>query len=381
MKGGAMRSLAMFGVAILGLVSTANGFDDRREQTARIIEPLLRDPPRSGLLIFDVLPKLQADRAGFQVGDIITEFDGKEVRTTSQLQKIATLASKEGRSGLDVAAFRNGQILDAKFDAAPMGVRLVAVNKGEHRILWRPASEFKPDAAAVFRAVNDKHRWELLQYGGKNLGWAHTYYAVVNERIVMRVQSQMISEQLKEKRDSMVVFSADSPTLTPKAIRLSIDGKTMLDLHARGGVLQGTRAGIRDSAPLPMDAVSADLGGLVCSTLPRQKGACMRCSYLESGSLVAAPFADIFCLGQDEVKTASGNVNCVRYDQAVFGRSVVHYWIDSKGGVVQTRFGNGFIAARATSTEVRLAFPNAGGEFSPIEQLPDLSPPDDRLIN
>src|SRR6476620_36626 len=194
-----MRPSAMFGVLVLGLASTANGFDDAREQTARIIEPLLRDPPKSGLLIFEVLPKLQADRAGFQVGDIITEFDGKEVRTTSQLQKMAMLAAKEGRSGLDVSAFRNGQLLDAKFDAAPMGVRLVAVNKGEHRTLWRPASEFKPDMTAVNRAINNQHRWEFLQYGGKNMGWAHTYYAVANERVVMRDQSQMISEQLKEK--------------------------------------------------------------------------------------------------------------------------------------------------------------------------------------
>jgi PDZ domain len=376
-----MRSSAILGAAVLGFVSTAIGFDDRREQTARIIEPLLRDPPRSGLLIFEVLPKLQADRAGFRVGDIVTEFDGREVRTTSQLQKLATMAAKEGRGGLDVCAFRNGQALDAKFDAAPMGIRLVAVNKGEHRILWRPASEFKPDLTAVHRAVGEKHHWELLQYGGNNLGWAHTYYAVVNDLIVMRVQSQMISDQLKEKRDSVVAFSTYSPTLTPKSIRLSIDGKLMMDLHEMGGVLRGTRGGIRDSAPLPADTVSADLGGLVCSMMPRQKGACMRCSYLESGSLVAAPYADLFCLGQDEVKLPTGGVNCVRYDQAVFGRSVVHYWVDSKGSVVQTRFGNGFVAIRSTSDQVGIAFPNAMTEFPPIEQLPDLSPPQDRLAN
>src|SRR6478735_8778251 len=182
MKGVAMRSLAIVGVSVLCVTSAARAFEDPREQTAKIIEPLLRDPPKSGLLIFQVLPKLQADRAGFQVGDIITEFDGREVRTTSQLQKIAMLASKEGRSGLDVSAYRNGQVLDAKFDAAPMGVRLVAVSKGDHRILWRPESEFKPDMSAVTRAVNSKHRWEFLQYGGKNMGWAHTYYAVVDGR-------------------------------------------------------------------------------------------------------------------------------------------------------------------------------------------------------
>lgn len=375
-----MRSSAMFGVFVLGLVSTANGLDDAREQTARIIEPLLRDPPKSGLLIFEVLPKLQADRAGFQVGDIITEFDGKEVRTTSQLQKIAMLASKEGRSGLDVSAFRNGQLLDAKFDAAPMGVRLVAVNKGEHRILWRQASEFKPDMAAVNRAINNQHRWEFLQYGGKNMGWAHTYYAVVNERVVMRVQSQTISDQMKEKRDTIVTFSPNTPTLAPRSIRLTVDGKLVMDLHAMDGVLRGTRGGIRDSAPLPLDTVSADLGGLVCSTMPRQKGACMHCSYLESGSLVAAPFADIFCLGQDEVKTPQGSFNCVRYDQAIFGRSVVHYWLDSKGDLVQTRFGNGFVAVRSTSDQIGIAFPNASTEFAPIDQLPDLAPPNARGV-
>ena len=55
--------------------------------------------------------------------------------------------------------------------------------------------------------------------------------------------------------------------------------------------------------------------------------------------------------------------------------------VAEKGDVAQTRFGNGFVAVRATSTEVGLAFPNATGEFSAIEQLPDLSPPDDRAIN
>jgi hypothetical protein len=356
--------------------------DDVRERTATIIEPILHDPPKSGLLVFEVLPNLQADRAGFKIGDIITEYDGREVRTTSQLQKLAEAAAKEGRSRLPVAAFRNGQVHDAEFDAAPMGVRLVAVSKGEKRILWRPASEFTPELGAIDRAIERKHRWELLQYGGKNMGWARTYFAKLgDDRVAMRVQSQMISEQLKEKRDCIVTFSSKSPTLSPKSVRLMVDGKLMMDLHAKGGVLGGHRAGIRDSALLPPDTLAADLGGLVCSTMPRQKGACMRCSYLESGSLVAAPFADLFCLGQDEVKLPSGDVNCVRYDQAVFGRSVVHYWLDSKGDVVQTRFGNGFLAVRATSTEVGLAFPNVANEFQPIEQLPDLSPPADRVAN
>jgi len=356
--------------------------DDVRERTAAVIEPILHDPPKSGLLVFEVLPNLQADRAGFKIGDIITEYDGREVRTTSQLQKLAEAASKEGRSRLAVSAYRNGQAHDADFDAAPMGVKLVAVSKGEKRILWRPASEFKPDLGPIERAIERKHRWELLQYGGKNMGWARTYFTKFgDDRVAMRVQSQMISEQLKEKRDCIVTFSLKSPTLSPTSVRLTVDGKQMLDLHAEGGVLEGHRAGIRDKALLPSDTLAADLGGLVCSTMPRQKGACLRCSYLESGSLVAAPFADLFCLGQDEVKLPSGDVNCVRYDQAVFGRSVVHYWLDSKGDVVQTRFGNGFLAVRSSSTGVGLAFPNAANEFQPIEQLPDLSPPVDRAAN
>jgi hypothetical protein len=335
---------------------------------------LLRDPPKSGLLIFEVLPKLQADRAGFKVGDIITEYDGREVRTTSQLQRIATGAAKEGRGNLDVSVYRDGHMHQAQFDAAPMGVRIVSVSQGDHRILWRPGTEFHPDLAGVHEAVAKKHRWELLQYGGKNMGWAHTYFAILNGRVVMRVQSQMSSEQFKEKRDVVVSFSEKTPTLAPKSIRVTVDGKLALDLHEQESALGGTRSGIRDSAPLPADAVCAELGGLVCSTMPRQKGACMHCSYLESGALVAAPFADIFCLGPDQAKLPSGHVNCVRYDQAVFGRSVVHYWIDSKGDVAQTRFGNGFFAMRASSTEVGLAFPNVANEFPPIEQLPELEP-------
>src|SRR3954449_6206712 len=95
------RAAVLCGIA-LGLAGSASAFDDPREKTAQIIEPLLRDPPKSGLLIFEVLPKLQADRAGFKVGDIITEYDGREVRTTDHLTRIAKAAAKEGRSRLPV---------------------------------------------------------------------------------------------------------------------------------------------------------------------------------------------------------------------------------------------------------------------------------------
>jgi hypothetical protein len=362
-------------------LSTAAAADDPREKIAQTIEPIFQNPPKSGLLVFEVLPKLQADRAGFKVGDIITEYDGREVRNTTHLQRIAAAAAKEGRSRLPVVAFRNGQNIEAEFDAAPMGVRIVAVDKGEKRFLWRAPSEYQPDMSPVERAVAGKHRWELLQYGGKYLGWARTYYAVMGDKIVMRTQSQTASEQLKEKRDTLVTFSTKSKTLAPLSIRQTIDGKLTLELFVENGVLKGKRGGIADSAALPQDAVAAELAGLVCTTMPRQKGACLRCSYLETGSLVAAPFGDIFCLGQDDIKISSGSVSCVRYDQAVFGRSVAHYWVDSKGEVIQTRFGNGFFATKATSTEVGLTFPNVANEFPPIENLPNLNPPTGQVAN
>jgi hypothetical protein len=191
----------------------------------------------------------------------------------------------------------------------------------------------------------------------------------------MRVQSATVGEKAADRRDVVVTFNPNTPNLAIGSYRSTVKDKLVLDLYAREGALVGTRSGVRDSAPLPADCISADLAGLVAATMPREKGACRRCSFLEAGSVVAAPYADLYCLGLETVEVGGKNVQAARYDQTVFGRSVAHYWVDHSGRLVQTRFGNGFTVVRSTSTDVRLAFPNSATEFTPIEQLPKLEPP------
>jgi hypothetical protein len=375
-----IERIGWIGAALCVALAAAAEAQTPREKIADVIEPILQHPGHDGLLIFDVMPKLQADRAGFRIGDIITHYDGKEVRTASQLQKFAQLASGENRGNIPVAAMRGSERKEAEFDAAPMGVRLVAVHRDDKRILWRPNTPYEPDFSIVKKRLAKAHRWELIEFGDKQVGWAHSYCVEAGDHLVLRVQSQAKAEvkgaterdQLHERRDITLAFAATRPQLELRALRLQVNNKTILDLAVRGDVLVGDRSGIRDSAPLPRDVVVADLAGIVAGTMPKQRGVCMRCSYLESGALVAAPFADLFCLGSEVVNTGKESVSAYRFDQTVFGRSVAHYWIDSSGDVVQTKLGSGFRIFRATSTQVGLQFPGAMNEFSPIEQLPML---------
>jgi hypothetical protein len=353
--------------------------NDIRDQNAPILEQMLREPPHDGLLVFEVLPGLQASKAGVQVGDILTDYDGKRIRTVSQLQRVATLAAKENRKALPAVFMRGTKEIQADFDAAPMGLRFTAVAKGDRRILWRSSTSYTPDFRPVSNAIQAGHHWQIIQFAGKNIGWSHTYFQHLSDRSVMRVQSQSASEQLKEKRDLVLTFDPTSRNLAIKSYRLLANDKLALDMHVLGGAFSGTRFGIRDSAAMPVDCVCADLAGFVASCMPREKGACLRCSYLEAGSVVAAPYADLYCLGADQTDVGSAKVSAFRYDQTVFGRSVAHYWVNINGEVVKTRFGNGFTAIRSSAQEVRNTFPESTQAFPAIEQLPNLDPPAQRF--
>ncbi len=361
----------------------AAGADDRREQFAETLAPLLLKPPCEGLLVYDVLPRLQAEKAGLRPGDILTHYDGKAVRTAGQLQGLARAAAAENRGNLMVVAQRGAEKIEATFDAAPMGLRFVAVNPSDRRVLWRPATPYEPNWQPLRKMAAAKHMYGFVVYGDKPVGWTRTYLqALGGDRYVLRTQSlSQMGAGAAEKRDTTIVFAADRPTLTPLAIRTSTNGKPTLNLARQGNALRGDRYGIPEAAALPPDTMAAELVALAASAMPRAKDACLRGAYLPPGALSAAPYADLCCLGAEKLGFGKQVITCHRYDQTEFGRSMAHYWLDPDGAVLRVRFGGGSDVVRASSTDVGMKFPNYLNEFPPIEQLPEMPGAAPRLGN
>ncbi|HWX21522.1 MAG TPA: Do family serine endopeptidase [Candidatus Binatia bacterium] len=63
----------------------------------------------TGVLVGDVVPGGSAEKAGLEVGDVITRFDGKEVRDTRQL-KLSLAEAKPGQT-VPVEVLRNGSAM------------------------------------------------------------------------------------------------------------------------------------------------------------------------------------------------------------------------------------------------------------------------------
>ena len=342
-----------------------------REELARTVAPVLREPPATGLLIFEVVPGSQCAKAGLQVGDIITHYDGQPVKTVADLSQLARAAAKEKRAGLLLLARRGDQELDTEVDAAPLGVRLIGVEQGRGRTLWRAQTPYEPDLQAITQLLNQQHRWELLVQEDKPVGWLHYYLTRQGDRLVLRLQSRLQDDRLNEKRDVIVSFVADR-YLSVRSIRLVSQESLVLDLQAHGRKLEGERAGVPVSAVLPADAISSYLAPLAVTMMPMQAEACLHCSYLESGSLWAAPFADLYCHGKVELQLEDKSVPAWRYEQTVFGETVANYWLDAERNLVQVMYGPTICGVSASMQQVLRAFPNATEGFQPIERLPSL---------
>ena len=353
------------------LLGAALGADERRDRLAQTIAPLLAKPPCEGLLIYEVLPGLQAEKAGLQIGDILTHYDGKAVRTVGQLQGLARTAATENRGNLLVMARRGADAQETTLDAAPMGLRFVAVHPSDGRKLWRPGTPYAPNWEPLRKQAAARLTYGFLVFGDQPIGWSRScLLSLGNNRYALRSQSSSRNGSNADLRDTTVVFDADRPTLRPLSVRTTVNNKPVLNVELKGGALRGQRFGIPDSAPLPEDALVAELAALAAAAMPRAKDACLRCSYLPSGALSAAPFADLCCLGPDKLDYGKRTVACFRYDQTEFGRSMVHLWLDADGNLLKARFGGGSDYARASSKEIGSQFPNAANEFPPIEQLP-----------
>ena len=217
-------------------------------------------------------------------------------------------------------------------------------------------------------------RWEVVSYQNEAIGWTHQYWTRHGNDILVRIQARTGGEKLNEKRDVIATFVPNT-YCSVRSIRLMSQDRLILNLHNDQGVLKGERVGVPVSAALPQDAVSAYLVGLVAASMPRQAGACLRCSYLESASTVAAPFADVYCHGPETVDIGGKGVSAFRFEQAVFGETAVQFWVAENGELLQTQYGLELKSTISDAASVSRQFPNAGSEFDSITKVPPLELP------
>lgn len=350
------------------LLLLGSASESPREELAKQLEPVLARPPATGLLVFEVLAESQAAKLGVRVGDILTHYDGQTIASTARLEDLARKAAREGRGRL-LVVFRRGETeIDGEFDAAPLGVRLVAVQAGQGRVLWRPATEESPRLEAVRAQLKGVERWELLTYQDKPIGWVRSHVASANGAHRLRVQSMVRSSVLTENTDVTITFLDDN-WLSPTSIRLLRRGKLALALRRENGQWVGERAGVPVTAACPADTVAEALVGMLAMTMPAQPGACRRFALLETSSLSAAPFADLYCVGRDPVQLGRER-DAYRYELAVFGERRATYWVSPDGSLLQAEYPGGIRATLAPPERIREPFPDCFEAFPPITEPP-----------
>lgn len=384
MSAGKSRRLAV----VLALVFVVRGNGEEgvpasrkawtRDQVATAIAPILAHPPATGLLIHEVAADSQAEKAGLRVGDVLTHYDGQSVETLGDLITLGRSAASIRKNQILAIARRGEEEIVAQFEPAPLGLRLTPIREGKPRALWRTPTAYKPNLDALARQVREGHRWERLTQDGQSIGWAHHYLTREEKTHVLRTQSKIEANGLLEKRDTTVRFLADA-YLTPVWIRVASNDRLLLEITRIGDVFRGERVGIQVENPAMKDAVSSHLSGLVAVMMPARNNECLRCSFMDSTSLTAAPFADLFCAGEETVNVAGQATRAFRYEQAVFGIPVVHFWISQDREILLARYvgeGNvgGIDAVVTREQELRADFPDLDSTFDPIERLPTSSP-------
>jgi hypothetical protein len=345
----------------------------RRIETARVLEPILANPPCSGLLVFEVEPGSQAERAGLKPGDILTTYDGQPVASIGELSELARQVFQGKPTSIVVIVKRGSEEIVSEFEPAPMGLRMTAVQAGRSVKLWRAPTPYQPNSEGLTNALKSPHRWERLTRDNMTVGWAHHYYTRKGPELVQRTQSRLFGDGFDERADVSVQF-ATNPYLSLRSAQISSNDRSILSVKFNHAMAEGERMGIPVHAPVAKDAVSFHLAGMVASMMPREAGACLRCSYLDAGSLSAAPYADLYCVGPETLKVELDAVETVHYEQTVFGEKVADFWIDGNRSIVKTRFADGLEATRADYAELQKQFPDIDKSFPPIEQIPEVGP-------
>jgi serine protease Do len=109
---------------------------------------------KKGALVAQVLPGSPAEKAGIEQGDIIAEFDGKEVAGAKDLPQI--VASTPVGKSVDVKLWRGGKALDRQVKVTEMAENVeVAKNPSHNKTLGISVQNLTPEIAKRLRLKSD----------------------------------------------------------------------------------------------------------------------------------------------------------------------------------------------------------------------------------
>lgn len=131
-----------------------------QDVTRELAESFNMDKPR-GALVSKIIPDSPAEGAGFEVGDIIVEFDGKEVGVSTDLPPMVGATRVDRR--VDVGLIRKGKEIDLEVKIA----ELPTSDEGAGRAFPGRGGDDDNPLNVTVRALTDKERerMELEDHG------------------------------------------------------------------------------------------------------------------------------------------------------------------------------------------------------------------------
>lgn len=331
------------------------------------IAPILADVPTTGLLVFDVIKGSQAAKAGIQLGDIVTHYDGQPVSHHQELMNLAKVANNEKRAEVLVIVRRGAETVEFTLSPGPMGVRLEDVAEGEKRFLPpRVGMVGQLPNIDVIRAMvaDNSHHWQLVYSdadASKPIGWTHHYLTErPGDGPVLRIQQQLAVGDRMIRQDVVVAFRFD-PLLSPRSLLLSVDDKMLLDFEREGDVANGHRVGVPVKVAMSRDVVSSYLAPYIAAAMNAGGTDRLDVSVLMPASLEAAP------LGEFNRDPKTNEVVLT-----TLGREEMRIEHNPNGSLGTMRMRGGLLLKPSHSEEVATRFAESVNLFTAIEKLPTL---------
>lgn len=343
------------------------------EPDSRTLIETIRQLPATGLLVFDVVPKSQAEQADIRVGDIITHYDGQPVAKHQDLSSLARTAIADKKGEVLVIVQRGSEEIEKTLPAGQIGVRLEDVSPAEPRIL-RPSAPAKGfDASHLFNLADEKtHLWYRIESippasneatQPQTIGWAHHYFTRDNQNApVLRIQQQIAFDERTFRQDVVIGMNADQPP-EPTGLRVMIDDKLVLFARREEGSFSGQRMGIPVQSHAPKEILSSYLLPYIACCLAQNRQDQMDGWYLPPASLEAAPLCQVDRVASP--RRAEGNL----YQVNVLGRKEMAIYLDRDQTVDRVELRGSSMLIRTTPDDIRQRFPDSDQSFTSIEQL------------